>query len=101
MLKIVLFVLCASMLFALISKICERKTNHGAWNYMAKLNEFYSIEEDSLDYIGVGSSHMYCTINPLEVWKESGVTGFVLATQQQPLAATYHYITIKYIRYNV
>lgn len=92
MVKIVSFVLCASILFALISKICERKTNQGAWNYMAKLNEFYSLDEDSLDYIGVGSSHMYCSINPLEVWKESGASGFVLATQQQPLVASYHYI---------
>ena len=59
---------------------------------MAKLNEFYSLEDDTLDYVGVGSSHMYCTLNPLEVWNNSGAAGFVLATQQQPLTASYHYI---------
>lgn len=90
--KIVAFTLCATVLFSFVSKVCERKTYDGPVNYMAKLNEFYSMKEDSLDYICVGSSHMYCTINPLEVWKETGAAGFVLATQQQPLMASYHYI---------
>lgn len=90
--KIISFVLCAILIFSFLSNICERKTYTGAWNYMAKLNEFYSLENDTLDYIGAGSSHMYCTINPLEVWKESGIAGFILATQQQPLMASYHYI---------
>lgn len=90
--KIVTFVLCAVILFSFISNILERKTYDGAWNYMAKFNEFYSLEDNTLDYIGVGSSHMYCTLNPLEVWKKSGVAGFVLATQRQPLRASYHYI---------
>ncbi len=90
--KIISFILCAVILFSSISAIFERKTYDGAWNYMAKLNEFYSLEENSLDYIGVGSSHIYCTVNPLEVWNKSGIAGFVLATQQQPLTASYHYI---------
>ena len=90
--KVLAFMLCAVILFSFISNIFERKTYSGAWNYMAKLNEFYSLEDNTLDYIGVGSSHMYCTLNPLEVWKKSGAAGFVLATQQQPLRASYHYI---------
>ena len=90
--KIVAFTLCAVILFSFVSTIFERKTYTGAWNYMAKVNEFYSMEDNTLDYIGVGSSHMYCTLNPLEVWKKSGAAGFILATQQQPLRASYHYI---------
>lgn len=90
--KIIAFVLCATIIFSVVSIIFERKTYDGPWNYMAKLNEFYSLEENSLDYIAVGSSHMYCSLNPLDVWKESGSAGFVLATQQQPLTASYYYI---------
>ncbi len=90
--RIISFTLCASILFVFLSSACERKKYYGAWNYTAKLNEFYSLEKDTLDYIGVGSSHMYCTLNPLEVWHESGAAGFLLATQQQPLMASYHYI---------
>ncbi|MBR6676703.1 MAG: hypothetical protein IKL24_05160 [Clostridia bacterium] len=90
--RIVAFVLCACIMFSFISAYCERKTYNGSWNYMSKLNEFYGMKKNSLDYIGVGSSHMYCTLNPLEVWNETGAAGFVLATQQQPLRASYHYI---------
>lgn len=90
--RIIAFTLCATTLFFFLSTVCERKTYDGAWNHMSKLNEFYSLEENTLDYIAVGSSHMYCTLNPLEVWNESGAAGFVLATQQQPLQASYHYI---------
>ncbi|MBR4070987.1 MAG: hypothetical protein IKK26_00335 [Clostridia bacterium] len=59
---------------------------------MGKLEEFYGMEENSLDYVTVGSSHAYCSVNPLEVWNSSEISGFVLATQQQPLRASYHYI---------
>lgn len=90
--RTVSFLACAVVLFSCISSVLERKTNIGAWNYMAKLNEFYNIEENTMDYIGIGSSHMYCSLNPLEVWNQSGIAGFVLATQQQPLMASYHYI---------
>lgn len=90
--KIIVFLLIAAVLFLSASCILERKTFYGSWNYMSKLNEFYNMEEDSLNYIGVGSSHMYCTLNPLEVWRDSGIPGFLLATQQQPLTASYYYL---------
>lgn len=86
------FLLCAVTVFCAASAIYERKTYSGAWNYMGKMNEFYSMEENSVDYVGLGSSHMYCTLNPLEVWNETGISGFVLATQQQPLTASYYYL---------
>ena len=86
------FLLVALLLFSAVSFVLERKTLFGPWNYMAKMGEFYDLEEDTLDYICVGSSHAYCTVNPLEVYNQNGLKGFVLATQQQPLRATYHYI---------
>ena len=86
------FLLVSACLFSVISSVLERKTYNGAWNYMAKMNEFYSMETNSLSYVVIGSSHAYCTVNPLAVWEESNIKGFVLATQQQPLRASYHYL---------
>lgn len=90
--RAMIFLLCTALLLTFLTAFCKRKTYSGAWNYMSKLNEFYAMENDTLDYICVGSSHMYCSINPLEVWDQTGAAGFVLATQQQPLMASYHYI---------
>lgn len=86
------FLLCAGLMVAALSFACRPKTYNGSWNYVAKMNEFYALEEDSLDYICVGSSHAYCTVNPLEIWKKADLAGFVLATQKQPLDISYYYI---------
>lgn len=94
-LRTVAFLLCVVILLTFLTNFCERKTYleyWGSWNYMSKVNEFYALENNSLDYICVGSSHMYCTLNPLEIWDSTGTAGFILATQQQPLMASYYYI---------
>lgn len=90
--RLICFLLIAATLFSLISNALERKTLYGEANYMGKLNEFYDLPENSLEYICVGSSHVYCNVSPLEIWNESGIKGFVMATQQQPLTASYYYI---------
>lgn len=90
--RLISFLLIAVLLFGGVSYALERKTLYGQANYMAKLNEFYDLPEDTMEYICIGSSHMYCSVNPLEVWNETGIKGFVLATRQQPLVASYHYI---------
>lgn len=91
-LRAIVFLLCVAILLTLLTAFCKRKTYWGPWNYMSKVNEFYALEDNTLDYICVGSSHMYCSLNPLEVWDSTGAAGFVLATQQQPLMASYYYI---------
>lgn len=87
-----IFVVIAALLFSYVSMVVERKTVDGSWNYMGKLNEFYEMPENSIDVIAVGSSHAYCTMNPLEIWNNNNITSFVLATQQQPLNASYYYV---------
>lgn len=86
------FLLIAAALLNIVTLALRRKTYTGAWNYMAKMNEFYALEENSLDYICLGSSHAYCTVNPLEVYHTSSLTGFVLATQEQPLPMSVFYL---------
>ncbi|MBQ6824356.1 MAG: hypothetical protein IJP27_06870 [Clostridia bacterium] len=92
LLRCISFLAVAVMLVSFLSLWLQRNTFTGAWNYMAKMNEFYGLERDSLDYICVGSSHAYCTVNPLEIWDESNLKGFTLATQEQPLVVSYHYL---------
>lgn len=92
LLRCISFLTVTVLLVSVISVGMQRKTLTGAWNYMAKMNEFYGLEKDTLDYVCIGSSHAYCTVNPLEIWDESGLRGFTLATQEQPLRASYHYL---------
>ena len=77
-----LLVLCACLVFA-------RKT---ACRYTEKINGFFNEPAESTDLLCYGSSRMYCTMNPLALHHETGLSAYVLATQQQPLPATYLYM---------
>ena len=77
-----ILVLCACLVFA-------RKT---ACRYTEKINGFFNEPAESMDLLCFGSSRMYCTMNPLALHHETGLSAYVLATQQQPLPATYLYM---------
>ena len=86
--------LCAFLLLALCLvltawAVFDRKTS--CW-YTEKVRGFYQESEQSMDVIGFGSSRMYCTLDPLVLHHETGLRAYVLATQQQPLKATWYYM---------
>lgn len=91
-LRRIVFLVLVMVLFLWTSKVFERKTLYGAWNYSIKVNGFTNEQKESMDIIGYGSSHMYCTLNPIYVYENFGLRSYVLATQQQPVEATYYYI---------
>lgn len=61
-------------------------------HYTARVYGFFNEPEQSMDVIGYGSSRMYCTLDPLVLHHETGLRAYVLATEQQPLRATLHYM---------
>lgn len=69
--------------------VFDRKT--ACW-YTKKVRGFYNEPERTVDVIGLGSSRMYCTLDPLVLHRETGLRAYVLATQQQPLRATKYYM---------
>ncbi len=71
--------------------VLERKTLTGAWNYTTKVSGYFNTEPNSIDVVGFGSSHMYCSVNPT-VMEPYNVNAYVLATQQQPVKASYYYM---------
>lgn len=60
--------------------------------YGSTWQTFLAEPEDSLDVIYLGSSFMYCDVNPSLVYESSGLTGFVMAGSEQPLSITYWYL---------
>jgi len=69
--------------------VLDRKT---ACNYTRSVQGFFNEEENSMEVLFFGSSHMYCSMDPKVLKAETGLESYVLASQQQPLNATYHYI---------
>ena len=86
------FLLIAAVIFAGLDRLFTRKTLDGWWNITTKTHGFFNTEEDTLDVVFCGSSHAYASFNPLVIGEETGLSSYVIATQKQPLWATYYYI---------
>lgn len=58
----------------------------GAW---AIFQEFYDIAEKSdIKALFLGTSHVYNGVNPMEIYKESGIAVYDLSTSSQPIEAS-------------
>ena len=53
---------------------------------------FYEEERDSLDVLFLGSSHVFCGVNPLRVYEESGLTSYDLSSGLQRTWMSYYYL---------
>ena len=91
-LRCICFLVIAGVIFAGLTNVFERKTITGVWNYTAKVNGYFNAQPNSIDVVCFGSSHMYCSINPIVLEKKYGISAYVLATQQQPVKASYYYM---------
>ncbi|MFA7660578.1 MAG: SGNH/GDSL hydrolase family protein [Anaerovoracaceae bacterium] len=86
------FILIFLLLLSEVSGLVMHKQIEGRWNMTAKVAGFYNEEPDSFDVLFLGSSHMYCSVDPAVFQEETGLSSYVFATQQQPLWITYHYM---------
>lgn len=91
-LRRVLFLILTAAILIHVNAVFERKTITQGANYSIKVGGFVNEPENSFDVMGFGSSHMYCTLNPLYLYEQTGIRSYVFATQQQPVSATYYYI---------
>lgn len=73
----------------------------GAWSCYCKIvqyprNSFYEfntkVNNNTVDVLCVGSSHMYCGINPVQLWEDYGIAAYDLAAGSQGIWFSYFYI---------
>lgn len=58
-------------------------TTGGAYE---NIRSFYAQEKNSLDVVFVGSSRIYCNVNPTVLWEEYGIKSFDFATSGQNIS---------------
>lgn len=61
-------------------------------NYGCTWPRYEQEERDSLDVLYLGTSLVYCDVIPAVVWKETGLTSYVMAGVLQSLPLTYYYL---------
>lgn len=91
-LSAVIFLVILALLLAPLQQLFARKSLEGVWDMTNKIGGFYNEPENEFDVMFFGSSHAYAAISPLRLWEDTGIKSYVLATQQQPVWATYTYL---------
>ena len=85
-----LLLFCLGLL--LLSGILIRKDLDKPFDMTTKLAGFFNEPADEFDLLFFGTSHMYTSVAPPLLWEETGLKSYVLASQSQPIWATYYYI---------
>ena len=86
--KIIIFILIFVVILNRITLLCVRKGN----GYGTDILNFYKQKKNTIDIIYLGSSHSYTAFNPYLIEKNTGLNGYVFATQQQPIWITYYHL---------
>ena len=75
-----------------LTQVLKRKELSPPWGMTTKIVGFGNEPVNTMDMMFFGSSHAFCTFDPLVVKEQSGIDSYTYATQQQPLWITYHYM---------
>lgn len=89
--KCLLFCAILCLALARANQICIRKSLEPPWDMSNKIGGFYNEEDRGTIYF-LGASHSYCTFSPNILEELCGVKSYVLASQQQPVDASYYYL---------
>ena len=57
--------------------------------YTEIIEGFYDEPEKSLDVVFIGSSHIYCDVDPLYLWKNYGITSYDFSMASQTVDNSY------------
>lgn len=92
--KSILFIIILLILtFGLQKVMIPKWETDGLWEPITNMVDgFYHEEKNSLDVIYLGSSNAFYDVNPLVIWEEYGITGYVLGSGEQRLPVSYYYL---------
>lgn len=92
LIKIIFFIVLIIPIVILIgNKYSEASTENLINTYNEKrFEEFYSMEKNSLDLVFLGSSHSYCTFDPLIFKEKLGISAYQMGMPLQHMDSTYY-----------
>ena len=62
------------------------------WSTDHRIKQYQELPEDSLDILFLGSSNVMSGINPLQLWKETGIQSYAYCSRYQTFPFTYGYL---------
>lgn len=83
------FAICCGLF---LSKVARPSTYQETDNTKEKVDGFYALEENSIDVLGLGTSHLYCALNPGALYYFTGLSLYDFAGQCQSMEVSYIYL---------
>lgn len=92
--RIVVFFTLLGILIKLLNEIFVPKWEEdGLWEPATRIVDgFYAEESNTIDVLYLGSSNSFYDINPLIIYEEQGLTGYVLGSGEQRLFTSFYYL---------
>lgn len=92
--KILLFLSILIFLTCFWQKVFIPKwESDGLWEPVTTMVDgFFAEDTNTIDVLYLGSSNAFYDINPLVIYEEYGITGYVLGSGEQPIACSYYYL---------
>lgn len=88
LLRMISFLFILIIILNYTNKIFTYKNDSGINSF----TKFYELEDNTVDVLILGSSHVYQAVNTGILWQEHGISSFVLAGSAQPMWNTYYYL---------
>ena len=79
-------------MFVGIATVLGRATLNRTDAGCIQLADFYRLEEDTVDVLFVGSSHVYYSINTCNLYDDYGIASYLLASPAQPVWISYYFL---------
>lgn len=71
---------CAFLLILAMLIFCVTQLLKPTMGEYIQVSEFYQLPKNSLDFATIGSSHAYCTFDPVQLEKKSGLKSFTFSS---------------------
>ena len=85
---VIVFILLAVFAVHVLYRIVRWKDTTG--DYISSIDQLKNTPEDTIDAVFVGSSHVYCGVNPAILWEDYGYSTFDMAVSGQSKEVAYH-----------
>lgn len=85
----ILFIMVSNLGIIMRSKLLtgESPTPITTW-----VDEFYALPRNSVDIIYLGTSASFCSVNPVQIFNETGISSYSLCTSRQNIHASRAYL---------
>lgn len=86
--KIVGITLAFCIVLGYVNHVLALKHDDGSYC----VTNFYELEKDTVDVLVLGSSHAFMSFNTGVLWREHGISSYVLSASAQPMWNSYYYL---------